>query len=200
MTVEQPETKRPADDPETPDGAGNPARPDRAAVIRGWIHWCVTAWRPILMTTLVIGTLGLAGGMYFYQYYPDRQIGDPVAQQAIRAATDSTVATLSYSPESLDRDFARAKSHLTGDFLAYYTKFSEQVIGPTAKEKQIATSAMVIRAAVSELHKDLAVVLAFVKQSTVTRDTPQPTVTDSSVVVTLVNINGSWLIAKFDRL
>ncbi|WP_239655055.1 hypothetical protein [Mycobacterium riyadhense] len=185
MTIEQP---------------GGPARPPRTAVIEGWMHWCVAYWRPILVTTLVIGALGLVGGTYFYRYSPDRRIGDAAAQQAIRAAADGTVAMLSYSPESLDQDFARARLYLTGDLLADYTKSSEQIIGPAAKAKQMAASAKVVRAAVSELHQNLAVVLVFVNQSTITNDEPQATVTDSSALVTLAKINGSWLIAKFDRL
>ncbi|ORW78687.1 twin-arginine translocation pathway signal [Mycobacterium riyadhense] len=149
---------------------------------------------------MVIGALGLVGGTYFYRYSPDRRIGDAAAQQAIRAAADGTVAMLSYSPESLDQDFARARLYLTGDLLADYTKSSEQIIGPAAKAKQMAASAKVVRAAVSELHQNLAVVLVFVNQSTITNDEPQATVTDSSALVTLAKINGSWLIAKFDRL
>jgi Mce-associated membrane protein len=199
MTVEQPEVGGPTDHPETPDGIGDPARPPRRAVIEGWIHWCVAAWRPILLTALVFGALVVVGSMYSYQYRPDQQVGDVAAQQAVRAATDGTVAMLSYSPETLDRDFARAKLHLTGDLLAYYTKFTEQIVAPAAKGKQIATSAKVIRAAVSEIHQDSVVVLVFVNQSTVTKEKLEPTVIESSALVTLVKVNGSWLIAKFDR-
>ena len=39
---------------------------------------------------------------------------------AVDAARDGTVAMLSYKPDTLDQDFAAAKSHLTGDFLNYY--------------------------------------------------------------------------------
>jgi len=192
MTVEHPETELPTDHLE--------ARPWTAAVIRGWIRWCVAAWRPILVTASVVGTLILAGGMYFFQYGPDRQIGDEAVQQVVRAAADGTVAMLSYSAETLDQDFAKARLHLTGDLLAYYTKFTEQTVGPAAKEKQITASARVIRAALSELRQDSAVVLVFVNQSTVTKEKPEATVTESSVVARLAQINGSWLIAKFDRL
>lgn len=169
-------------------------------MINGWIRWCVAAWQPILVTAFVIGSLGLAGGTYFFRYEPDSQIGDAAVQQAVRAAAEGTVAMLSYSPESLDHDFARARSHLTGDLLAYYTVFSEETLRPTAEEQRMATSARVIRAAVSEMRQDSAVVLMFVNQSTETKEKPQPTVTDSNVLVTMAKIDGSWLIAKFDPL
>ncbi|WP_139804979.1 twin-arginine translocation pathway signal [Mycobacterium intermedium] len=160
----------------------------------------MAAWQPILVTALVIGSLVLAGGTYFFRYEPDSQVGDAAVQQAIRAATEGTVAMLSYSAESLDQDFARAKSHLTGDLLAYYTKFTEETVAPTAKEKRIWASAKVIRAAVAEMRRDSAVVLMFVNQSTEVKEQPQPTVTESNVLVTMAKIDGSWLIAKFDPL
>nr|WP_246216721.1 twin-arginine translocation pathway signal [Mycobacterium botniense] len=165
-----------------------------------WARRCLAAWRPIVLTAAVVAALGLAAGVYFFQYRPDQRVDDAVARQAIRAASDGAVATLSYSPEHLDRDFAKAKTHLTGDFLAYYSKFTEQVVAPTARDKHIATTAKVVRAAVSELHPDSAVVLVFLDQTTTTKDKPEPLVTASSVRVTLTKVNGSWLIAKFDPL
>ena len=47
------------------------------------------------------------------------------------------MAVLSYSYDHLHRDFANAKSRLTGDFLAYYDKFAEDVVAPTAQQGQL---------------------------------------------------------------
>ena len=105
---------------------------------------------------------------------------------------------LSYSYTALDRDFAKAKSHLTGDFLAYYSKFTEQLVAPTAQQGQLTATAKVIRAAVSDLHPDSAVVLVFVDQTTASVQKKDPEKTQSAVVVTLRKVNDSWLIAKFD--
>ena len=55
-----------------------------------------------------------------------------------------------------------------------------------------------IRAAVSELHPDSAVVLVFVDQTTASKQKTEPAKTASSVLVTLTKVNGSWLIAKLD--
>lgn len=142
--------------------------------------------------------MGLAAGLFFIQYRPDQQIDDAAAHQAIRAASDGAVALLSYSPDSLDRDFAKAKSHLTGDFLAYYDKFTEQVVAPAARQNHITTTARVVRAAISELHPNSAVVLVFLDQTTTSKDKPEPVVTPSGVRVTLTKVKGSWLISKFD--
>jgi Mce-associated membrane protein len=146
---------------------------------------------------LVVAAVGVAVGWFFILYRPDRQIDDAAAQRAIQAASDGSVTLLSYSYDNLDRDFAKARSHLTGDFLAYYRKFSEE-IAAGAQQGQLTTTAKVIRAAVSDLHSDSAVVLVFVDQTTASKQKPQPVKADSSVQVTLRKVNGSWLIAKFD--
>jgi len=107
------------------------------------------------------------------------------------------VALLSYSSDTLDKDFAAAKSHLGGEFLSYYEQFSQATLAPVAKQKSMKTTAHVAGAAVSELHPDWAVVLVFVNQSTSTKDNPEPLLASSSVLVHMNRINGTWLITKF---
>jgi Mce-associated membrane protein len=56
----------------------------------------------------------------------------------------------------------------------------------------------VVKAALAELHRDRAVVLVFVNQTSTSVTQPEERVTASSVQVTLSRVNGSWLISKFD--
>ncbi|MDT5220679.1 MAG: Mce-associated rane protein [Mycobacterium sp.] len=166
-------------------------------VIGRWTRRYLVNWRSLLATALVVATVGGAAGVFFVQYRPDQRMSDAAARQAIQAASDGAVALLSYSFDSLDRDFAAAKSHLTGNFLAYYSKFSEQ-IAAGALQGQLTTTAKVIRAAVSDLHPDAAVVLVFVNQTTTSKRKPEPLEAHSGILVTLTKVNGSWLIANFD--
>jgi Mce-associated membrane protein len=158
----------------------------------------VANWRPILVTALVVASVGLAAWMYSFQYRPDRQIDDAAARRAIQAASDGAVAALSYSSENMDHDFARARSHLTGDFLAYYDKFTKEVVIPTVQQKHLAQTATVVRAAVSELGPNSAIVLAFLNETTTGKDKPQPLITPSSVRITLTKVGDAWLISKLD--
>ena len=153
---------------------------------------------PRLLTLLMVASAALAAGLVYVQYLPDRATDTAVAQSAVSAATDGAVAVLSYSPDTLDRDFASARSRLTGDFLAYYSKYSQEIVAPAVTQKSVKTTAAVLRAAVSELHPDSAVVLVFVNQSTTSSDRPEPTSTASSVLVKLTKSNGAWLISSFD--
>ena len=90
---------------------------------------------PLVLVLALLAAGGLAGWLYFAQYRPDKQTDDAVAQSAVDAARDGTVALLSYKPDTLNQDFAAAKSHLTGDFLNYYDQFTKQVVTPAAKRE-----------------------------------------------------------------
>lgn len=155
---------------------------------------------PVILVLLLLISAGVATWLYLKQYRPDEQANADAAKTVITAATDGTVALLSYSPDSLDKDFAAAKSHLSGDFLSYYNQFTEQIVAPAAKQKSLKTTAQVMGAAVSELRPDSAVVLLFVDQSTISKDRPDPSMSASSVQVSLIRVNNSWLITKFDPI
>ncbi len=153
---------------------------------------------PVILVVLLLLSGGAATWLYFTQYRPDKQTDAGVASAVANAASDGTVALLSYSPDSLDKDFAAAKSHLSGDFLSYYNQFTEQIVAPAAKQKSLKTNARVLGAAVQELRPDSAVVLVLVDQSTTSKDNPDPAMASSSVLVSLTRVNGKWLITKFD--
>src|ERR1700761_740855 len=181
---------------ETPSGGAPPA--ETTGVIDRFVSNLLVHGRSVLLTTSVIAAVGLAACLFVLQYRPDRQIDDAAARRAIQEASDGAVATLSYSSESIDRDVARARSHLTGEFLAYYDKFTKNVVMPTVKEKHLTQTATVIRAAVSELHPHSAVVLVFLNETTTSNDKRDPLKTPSSVRITLTKVSGSWLISKLD--
>ncbi len=182
------------------EAAPQPAPTRRTAAIRRWTRRGLGRWRPILLTLLLIAALGYAARIFYFDYRPDLQTDRAAADQVIRAASDGSVALLSYSPETLDRDFSNAKSRLTDDYLAYYQRFADQVVGPSAQRGQVTTTATVVKAAVAELHPNSAVVLVFIRQKTTSKAKPEPVVTSSSLKVAMAKLKGSWLIDKFDVL
>lgn len=180
------------------ESAQNAAPGRRTGALRHWARRALARWRPILLTMLLFAATGYAAGYFYFVYRPDLQTDDAAARQAIKAASDGAVALLSYSPDTLGRDFDNAKSRLTENYLAYYQRFADQIVGPSAQRGQVTTTATVIKAAVAELHPNSAVVLVFLRQTTASKDKPQPVVTSSSARVALTKVNGSWLIEKFD--
>lgn len=153
---------------------------------------------PVILVLLLLLSAGAAAWMYFARYQPNQRTDPAVARAVVNAASEGTVALLSYSPESLEKDFATAKSHLSGDFLSYYTQFTDQIVAPAAKEKSLKTTAHVMGTGVQELHPDSAVVLVYVDQSTTSKDRPDPTLAASTVLVSMTRVTGNWLITKFD--
>jgi Mce-associated membrane protein len=165
----------------------------------------VARWRrvklgPVVLVLFLLVSGALAARLYFDQFRPDQQTDAAATQTAVDAARDGTVALLSYKPDTLNQDFAAAKSHLTGGFLNYYDQFTKQIVTPAAKQKAVTTTAQVVGAAASELHPNSAVVLVFVNQVTTSKERPDPAMASSSVLVSLTKVHGTWLITKFDPI
>jgi len=62
----------------------------------------------------------------------------------------------------------------------------------------VKTQAAVVRAALSEIEPDRAVVLVFINQTTQSKDRPDASFINSAVRVTMQKIDGGWLISSFD--
>jgi Mce-associated membrane protein len=191
MTVETAAAQEPA--------PASPTRQRNSAIGR-WARRGLARWRPILLTILLVASTGFATGYFFSVYRTDWHTDDAARNQAIAAASDGAVALLSYSPETLARDFTNAKSRVTENYLPYYQQFADQIVGPSAQRGQVTTTATVVKAAVSEMQPDLAVVLVFVKQKTASKVKPQPVVTSNSLKITMKKVNNSWLIEKFEGM
>ena len=156
-----------------------------------WSRIIAFALLPALAFLLAIG----AGTLKFL----DSGVRDSNAarDQSMQVAKDSTVALLSYKPDTVEQQLSAARDRLTGEFLDQYTDLIDNVVIPGAKEKQISAVASVPAAASVSANPGRAVVLLFVNQ-TVTVGDGVPTDTASSVRITLDRIGDRWLISEFE--
>jgi Mce-associated membrane protein len=122
---------------------------------------------------------------------------DTARTESVQAAKDSTVALLSYKPDSVEKQLTDARSRLTGEFRGQYTDLTNNVVIPGAKQKQISAVASVPAAASVSANPSHAVVLVFINQ-TVTIGNGVPADTASSVRITLDKVGDRWLISQFD--
>lgn len=90
-----------------------------------------------------------------------------------------------------------ARDRLTGAFEESYTQLTNDVVIPGAKQRRISAVATVPAAASVSATENHAVALVFVNQ-TIVIGADAPTVTASSVRVTLDKIGDRWLISGFD--
>ncbi|BBX73023.1 hypothetical protein H7H78_19115 [Mycobacterium shinjukuense] len=157
------------------------------------------SWSRVIAYGLLPGlalALASAAGVLKWQ---DGAVRDAAVARAesVQAATDGTIALLSYRPDTVQRDLEAARGGLTGTFLNAYTQLTHDVVIPGAQQKQISAAATVSAAASVSASAKHAVVLLFVNQ-TITVGQDAPSTTASSVRVTLDKVDGRWLIARFD--
>lgn len=164
-----------------------------------WMHRLARRWRPIVVICVLLASAGSAAALYFGVYRVDH--GNAAATTTvIDVASEGSVALLSYAPNSLDKDFADARSRLTGEFLTYYSEFADKFVAPAAKQKDINATATVVRAAPLDVQSDTAEVLVYLNQATTSRDNPEPAQAASAVKVGLTKIDGNWLISSFNPI
>jgi Mce-associated membrane protein len=142
--------------------------------------------------------LAAGAGFLKYQVESVRQ-SQAAAIESIQAASDSTIALLSYQPDTADKQLPAARERLTGTFRDEYTKLITDVVIPGAKQKKISAIATVPAAASLSATPNHAVVLLFIDQSVVI-GTDAPTATSSTVRVTLQKDRDRWLISQFEPL
>ena len=156
------------------------------------------SWTRLLVVALPALALILALGVGYLKWLDGTaRESRAAAEQSVRAASDSTVAILSYKPETVDQDLKAAGDRLAEPFRQQYTQLVKDVVAPGAKQQHISAVATVpVAASVSATGKH-AVVLVFVDQTT-TIGNDAPSQSTSSVRVTLDKVDGRWLISQFD--
>lgn len=181
--ADEPHTELEADDVE-------PAKKRRA------INWS-RAFAFIVLPALAL-LLAVAAGYLKWQNGLDHRAG--VARiESVAAAKDTTVALLSYKPDTVEKDLGAAEERLTGTFKDSYTQLTHDVVIPGAKQKHITAVATVPAVASVQATPNHAVVLLYVNQTTIIA-TDAPTDSVSIVRVTLDNVHGKWLVSEFDPI
>jgi len=156
------------------------------------------SWTRLLVVGLPALALIIALGVGYLKWLDGTaRESRAAAETSVRAASESTVAILSYKPETVDRDLKAATDRLTAGFRQQYTQLVNDVVAPGAKQQHITAVATVPAAASVSATGKHAVVLVFVDQTT-TIGNDAPTQTTSSVRVSLENVDGRWLISQFD--
>jgi Mce-associated membrane protein len=155
-------------------------------------------WGPLLTTALPVLALLLALGVGYLKWLDGTaRESQTAAEQSVRVASESTVAILSYKPETVDQDLKAAADRLAGGFRQQYLQLVKDVVAPGAKQQHISAVATVPAAASVSATGKHAVVLVFADQTT-TIGNDAPTQSTSSVRVALDKVGGRWLISQFD--
>jgi len=193
---------------EEPDAVGEDSRPgtdesaaadeiqDLTASVRPRFDWArLFIW--VVLPGVAIRPLG-AGAFLKWQdttLYGSEILGD----QALPVARQRTVALLSYRPDTVDRDLTAARGLVTGNFRDSYTKLTDDVVIPGAKQQRISAVAQVPAAATVSANANHAVVIVFINLTTVIGD-GTPIDTASTVRVRLDKVGNKWMFSDFEPI
>jgi Mce-associated membrane protein len=157
------------------------------------------SWATVLSYVVLPGlALLLAAGAGYLKWQATTVTeSQKAAASSVTAATEDTIALLSYHPDTVEKDLTSARDRVTGSFRDDYTKLTTDVVIPGSKEKKVSAVATVPAAASVSASENRAVVLVFVDQAT-TIGTDAPTDTASTVRLTLEKVDDRWLIFQFD--
>jgi Mce-associated membrane protein len=154
--------------------------------------------RIVVFAVMPVLALILAMGSGYLKWQVDSAREDQTAGvQAVQAATENTIAILSYQPDNAAKQLTAARDRLAEPFKDQYTKLITDVVIPGSEQKKISAIATVPAAASMSATANRAVVLVFIDQSIVI-GADAPTTTSSTVRVTLDKDGDRWLISQFD--
>ncbi|MGI5374978.1 hypothetical protein ACQEV2_12150 [Streptomyces sp. CA-251387] len=128
--------------------------------------------------------------------------------EALAAAQKAAPVVLSYDYRHLDRDFTRARAHLTGDFQEEYSKTTKTVVGPTATKYHGVVKATIAApaaggtpaASVVSASPEKVVVLLFVNQVTESTQVSGSRVDLNRVRLTMTGTDEGWKVSAVDAL
>lgn len=182
----------------SPDGTDAPprSRPRFGSVLEGWSRGAGSLLAGLLALLLVALA---AFGLVAYRVRADQRV-ETARDQAAAAAQSHAVSILSYDYRHLDQDFAAARRTLTGSFARDYRSTTSQLVRPGAVQYHVVVKAEVAAESVVRATADRVVVLLFVNQTTTSTRLDGPRVDLNRVRLTLVKVDGSWLVNNVDAL
>jgi Mce-associated membrane protein len=186
---------------ESEDESSDDTKTEGADDVRPPARWRRIRWsRVVAFGVLPALALVIAVGAGFLKWQDAWVRGSRVAGiESVAAAKDSTIALLSYQPDTVDKELKAARDRLTGSFKDSYTQLIQDVVIPGAKKQHISAVATVPAAASVSATPKHAVALLYVDQTVVVGN-DAPTDTSSIVRVTLDRTGGRWLISGFDPI
>jgi Mce-associated membrane protein len=187
VLTEQP-TQAPSDQGES--GRAGSAKTGRRSPLGSWSAGA----RALLAGLLVIALAALSAfGLVAYRVRAGAAL-ETARDQASAAAQHDAVAILSYDYRHLDANFAAARKTLTGSFARDYRATTSSLVRPGAQQYHVVVKAEVAANSVVSATATKVVVLLFVNQTTTSTRLTGPRVDLNRVRLTLVKVDGNWLV------
>lgn len=178
-----------ADPEETAGALGGRARAGRRRRPRA----AVTA------LALVAVLLAVATGFAVVRWRTAAATAD-ARSQALAAGRIAAVELLAYDYRDLKADFARGRAATTGAFRRQYELVTQKSVAALAPRYHVVVTAVVQGAGVVHAAPGAVSLLVFVDQSTTSSLAPAARVYQDRVLMTLVHLDGRWLVDSLQTL
>jgi Mce-associated membrane protein len=198
---EAPETEAPGSTPDTLTEEPPPPPPpaDTPPVVRGprgsGPSWRVIALLGVLALALVATAAVLGLGTWNYREVREQDAVAEATRSAPAAAERASAAILSYGYRSLDADEKAAERYMTPAYKKKYADTFDRLVRPNAAKVTAKVEAEVKASGVSHADADRVDVLLYVNQTTTsTANSGQPQVALNRVQLSMVKVDGTWLV------
>ncbi|MGV9247549.1 hypothetical protein [Streptomyces sp. NPDC003710] len=196
------------DDPPEPETPGTPGTPEASEIPEKSTPSGRDARRLLAAVLCVVLVAGLVTAAVLGWRYRQGQQAEQARRQAVTAALKAAPVVLSYDYRHLDRDFAHARTCLTGAFRDQYLRTTKTVVGPTAAKYHGVVKATVAApsgggtpaVSVVSAAPDKAVVLLFVNQVTRSTQVSGSRLDLNRVRMTLARTSTGWKVSAVDAL
>ena len=159
-------------------------------------HWSVNRRRFTMYTGIMLaGTLAATALSFAFQLNNHHRVIDAQTQARDRA-TEILPDVLSYDFNTVDAHFSDVLPGLGGDLRDQFENVGNEVIIPSAKARQVVTSASVVESSIVSASSDQVTLLFYVNQSTTRTDSTVPRLDGSRVRVAMTEQEGDWVMTE----
>jgi Mce-associated membrane protein len=170
--------------------------PPSARVPRGsGPSWRVIAVLGVVALALVATAAVLGLDTWNFREVREQDAVAEATRSAPAAAERASAAILSYGYQSLDADERTAKRYMTPQYGKRYADTFDRLVRPNAAKVRAKVEAEVKASGVSHADADRVNVLLYVDQTTTsTADSGEPQVALNRVQLSMVRVDGTWLV------
>ena len=146
--------------------------------------------------TVCLVAVAAAAALQLHEY---RRVDD-ARNQARDRATALVPDVLSYDFSTIEAHFDEILPQLGGDLRDRFDRVGREVVVPSAKDRQVVTTATVVESSVVSASPDTVALLFFVNQATTSADSAAPRLDGSRVRVVMSETEGTWVMTEMSPL
>ena len=195
QTAEAPAEQTPARAAKRPPPPGDTAEADAPGPGGTGPSWVTLAVLGAVVLVLVAVAAYLGLGKWNFRDVREQDAVADATRSAPAAAERASAAILSYGYQSLDADEKAAERYMTSAYKKKYADTFDRLVRPNASKVKAKVEAVIKASGVAHGDADRVNVLLYVNQTTTsTANSGEPQVALNRVQLSMVEVDGAWLV------